>query len=500
MPAVRPVRITIGAERPGPVVPGDFTGLSFERGPLNPGHAGLPGYLFGPGNDSLVTLFRETGLRGLRVGGGTVDQLIPAGTGGDGFAGIDSLFAFAAAAGLRVIYTLRLLSPAANPVAGLPAVNARVAGYIWERYREHLAAFAIGNEPDWHAFHTYPGHPFDPAIREEAPGVPGSAYPSYLARWREIADAVRAAAPRAPVSGPDVGAYTTLTYSPDPEGGVSWGERLARDESASGRVCEITQHHYAGGDPGETTAGQAIGNMLSREWAEDTEIGAQPAGTTYVPYRWIYENNLAPVAAAGLPYRFTEANDYLGGVRGASDAFASALWALDYLHWWAARGAAGVSFHNKQWLCTGTIVPADPGDPGRGYAVNPKAYGIRAFVLGSAGRVRPVRIDNPGGLNLTAYCVGDNVTIINKTHGAGAADAAVTITPAGRGVRRARVMTLAGGQRGEAGGQAATLGGAVITGDARWRGTWQDLPADPHDGAGVTVAAATAAIVRLGLA
>src|SRR5207342_3835884 len=79
-----PVTVTIDDEHPGPVVPGDFAGLSFERGPLNPGNAGVADYLFSPENDSLVTLFRNLGLGSLRVGGGSVDQLIPAGVDGDG--------------------------------------------------------------------------------------------------------------------------------------------------------------------------------------------------------------------------------------------------------------------------------------------------------------------------------------------------------------------------------------------------------------------------------
>src|SRR5258708_27125628 len=82
---IHPVTIAIQAGPPGPVVPGDFAGLSFERGPLTSGTAGLSGNLFTPGNHSLVTLFRNMGLGNLRVGGGTVDQLIPAGTGSDGF-------------------------------------------------------------------------------------------------------------------------------------------------------------------------------------------------------------------------------------------------------------------------------------------------------------------------------------------------------------------------------------------------------------------------------
>ena len=219
----------------------------------------------------------------------------------------------------------------------------------------------------------------------------------------------------------------------------------------SGRIAEITQHYYVGGGPGKTTAEQAISNMLSPEWVNGTAIGTQPARTTYTPYPWLYQNHLAPVVAAGLRYRLTESNDYLSGVPGASNAFASALWALDYLHWWAAHGAAGVNFHNKQWLYTDTIVP-DPAEPGGGYAVTPKGYGIKAFTLGSAGQVKPVAIGNADGINLTAYCIGGAgvhyVTIINKTQGAGAADAAITIVPPGRGRKVRQIMTLASGSRG----------------------------------------------------
>jgi hypothetical protein len=496
--AARPITITIDAGHPGPVVPADFAGLSFECGPLNPGNAGVTGYLFSPGNTSLVTLVRNLGLGSLRIGGGSVDQRIPAGTGRDGCTGIDSLFAFAAAAGVKIIYTFRMLSPAASPVSDLQAINARVAGYIWGHYREALASFAIGNEPDWHAFHSWPGRQLDPAIYEEVANVPGSAYPSYLAHWRSLAGAIGAAAPGAPMSGPDAGAYTKKTYTPDPDSGVSWTERFARDERDSGRITEVTQHYYVGGDPGATAAEQAISNMLSPEWVTGTAIGTQPAGTTYIPYPWLHANNLAPVGAAGLRYRLTESNDYLTGVPGASNAYAAALWALDHLHWWAAHGAAGVNFHNKQWLYTDTIVP-DPAAPGR-YATTPKGYGIKAFMLGSTGRAKHTKIENPNGIHVTAYCIGsageDYVTIINKAHGMGAPDATVTVIP-GRGVQRAAVMTLAGGQPGDARGGKATLGGATITGDRPWNGTWSTLPADPHAGIRLTVKATTAAIVRI---
>ena len=248
---IHPVTITIDAGHPGPVIPADFAGLSFERGPVGPGNAGLTGGLFRTENTTMLTIFRNLGMTSLRVGGGTVDQLIPAGTGPDGFTGIDELFAFAAAAGLKVIYTLRLLNPSASPVGDLQSVNARVAGYIWEHYQQNVASFAVGNEPDWHDFHTFTGHRLDPAIFEAVDGTPGSAYASYLGHWQSFADAVRAAAPGAAMSGPDLGAYNRLTYTPDQDTGTSWTARLAADEKTSGRMAEVTQHYYVGEVPGQ---------------------------------------------------------------------------------------------------------------------------------------------------------------------------------------------------------------------------------------------------------
>jgi hypothetical protein len=158
-----------------------------------------------------------------------------------------------------------------------------------------------------------------------------------------------------------------------------------------------------------------------------------------------------------------------------------------------------VNFHNKQWLYTDTIVP-DPATGGARYKATPKGYGIKAFTLASAGQVKPVTIDNADGINLTAYCVGaageDYVTIINKTYGAWAADADVTIVPPGPGRPSAQLMTLASEPPGDATQDSATLGGAAITGDAAWNGEWDALPAS-QAGITLTVKPTSAAIVRI---
>ena len=130
---------------------------------------------------------------------------------------------------------------------------------------------------------------------------------------------------------------------------------------------------------------------------------------------------------------------------------------------------------------------------------------VPALALGGArqGAALPTAnlIQNPGGINLTAYWVGgaagDHVTVINKTHGTGAAGADVTIVPPGAPVGGAQVMTLAGRRPGDATGTTVTLGGATITGDAGWTGRWSDLPPGPGPGIRLTVPATTAAIVKI---
>src|SRR5262249_40395638 len=142
----------------------------------------------------------------------------------------------------------------------------------------------------------------------------------------------------------------------------------------------------------------------------------------------LYTQIAVPVLNEGLPYRFTEANDhYSGGIAGASDSYAGALWALDFLHWWAAHGARGVDFHNTQWVANDVITPDENGS----LMTTPKGYGFKAFDLGGHGRVQPLTLSNPNNLNLTSYAVRGPedlfITVINKDHGAGARKANVTI-------------------------------------------------------------------------
>jgi hypothetical protein len=463
------VTVSIGAGALGEEIPADFVGLSFETSNLIKGPDGR--YIFAPENENLVRLFRTIGIKNLRIGGGTAEisnYPIP------GPAEIDRFFAFAREADVRVIYTLRLLK-------GDRAQAAALARHLAEHHSDRLDYLSIGNEPDWHSYHIK-----DPAIAETTPGTPGSAYPSFLAKWREFASAVTAAVPDAKFGGPDTGSNYPVPRALNTEvAGKSWTEQFVIDERQSPALAIAFHHDYIGQEGEGVSVPTAVDAMLSRDW---------PAKN----YPALYDHVLAPVRALGKPYRMTECNDHTGGVDGASNAFVSALWALDYMHWQALHGARGVNFHNKRWIYTCTIVR----DAAGVFHMNPKGYGLKAFNLGSHGRREPVTIENPRQLNLTAYSVrGANercVTLINKEHGAAASAAEVALVLPER-ILRAQVMLLTAHDGQPTARTGITLGGSAIGDNGSWSGKWTPLPPSGDGTCHLTIPATSAAVVWLTL-
>jgi hypothetical protein len=451
--AQSPVTVTISPGGPGAAIPPDFIGLSFGMKTLLPDGAGA--HFFSATNAPLITLFQNLGIRHLRLGGTTVES--PPSVAIPGNPDIDDLFAFVQAAHVsKVIYSLRLLeTDAAQHYA---ETNAAIAKYIWTHYQPYLDCFALGNEPDRRAIYSQ-----DVAITNFA---------TYRSKWRQFATAITDAVPEAKFGGPDAGS-----------GNVSWTTRFAKAEKDAGFIEVVTEHFYVGGAGRGVTAQQGIDAMLSPDWLSANQK--------------LYNKMATAVLADGLPYRFTEANDhYSGGVPGASDTFAGALWALDFLHWWAAHDASGVNFHNTQWVVNDVITL----DPNGRLMVNPKGYGLRAFDLGGRGSIESVAMANPDGINLTAYAVRGArehfVTLINKEHGAGAREAKVTLAAPGS-AKRAEVIFLIAQERDAAAKTGVTLGGASINADGPWLGKWKPLRAGKPGQYAVKVPAVSAAIVRI---
>jgi Glycosyl hydrolase family 79 C-terminal beta domain len=440
------VSVQLDSSASGPTIPDDYLGFSFEMQELLPDAQGKR--KFEPANRALVDLFKQLGVRSLRVGGNTADRpTVPLPSNAD----VDSLFAFAKAADAKVIYTLRLRQNAD------PAEGAKRAKYIMDRYADRLVGFAIGNEPNVYA----------------------KEFKEYQAAVHTYIDAVTALSPGAKFCGPG-----------STPGKAAWSRDYANEFGPTGRIAVLTQHSYPGASARRVTDTPAARDkMLSTEWI----TGYQKMHDTFVP----------AAAKFKIPYRLEEANSFFhAGAKDVSDTQAAALWALDFAHWWAAHGCAGINFHTGDRVAANEeTVPCHYAtfwtSPG-GYAVRPIGYAIKAFDLGGRGRVVPVKIAAENNFNLTAYAMqkGDElfVTLINKSQGTTGSSASVTVASSGS-LRDAHVLRLSAADGSAAATSGITLGGATIDEDASWRGTWTGKPSDGGRIA-IDVAAATAVVVK----
>ncbi len=436
-----PIVVTVDPNNAGAEISPDFLGLSYEMSTLLPGADGK--YFFRPDNRELIRLFRTLGVKSLRLGGNTADRpsvKVP------GKAEIDSLFGFAAAAGVKVLYTLRLNEGETKPAATGPAkagsketlkpydpqADAEIANYILAHYSANLACFIIGNEPD----HYY------------------ADFPSYREAWERFAGAITA--PEAKFCGPS----TT-------PGRVAWAGDFARELGAGHRVAFISQHEYAAGSGRTANVAAAREKLLSSKIEQ--------------AYQKLYDAFVPAVLGAGQHYRLEECNSLSnGGTKGVSDAFAAALWGVDYMYWWAAHGADGVNFHTGgpgSGMKYSVFVNSSGGN-----VVHPLGYAMKMFDLGARGRLLPARVNSPDQ-NLRAYAVlaADGavyVTIVNKNYAPDASAVEVDLYAGDEGWKAGPqvIFLLAPGHDVNA-TSGLTLGGASIKDDGTWQGTWSPLPA-----------------------
>lgn len=433
--AQSPIVVQLSGAKCGSPLPADFAGLSFEMQTVLPDTNG--NHYFSPKNKPLIAMFRTLGVKSLRVGGNTADRpSLPTPSQED----VDDLFAFAKAADVKIIYTLRLNQ-------GSPAAVTEMANYITRHYGKQLSCFAIGNEPN----------------------VFSKEYEPYLAEWKRYAAEITAPtnSPGAKFCGPST--------SPGHE---SWAGKFADEFGRSHLLAFVAQHDYPGGDARKATNSAAARDKI-----------LSPAVEQH--YAKFSANFVPAILSNGLPYRLEEANSfYDGGALDVSDTFASALWALDYQWWWAAHGASGINFH------TGDKVAArDENKPCRyavfwtsstGYNVHPIGYALKMFSLGARGALLFPKVENPDNLNVAVYAAAEEkndfeITLINREHGHSGRAAEIVLDPGFSG-SRARVLYLTAADNDVAAKTGITLGGAEIRDDAAWRGKWTKLPSPGTDG------------------
>lgn len=430
--------IEVSTKNPGKEISEEMLGLSYETKDILPGDDGV--YYFRPENEALLKLINTIGVKNIRIGGNSVDASnIPI----PGEEDIHSFFKFAKAANVKVIYSFRLKD-------GDPEVAKSAAKIIYENYKDLVESFAIGNEPDYYADDD-----------------------EYLAKWGAIYKAILEVYPDAVFSGPD--------QNPDVE-------RLNKvvDEfgAPKGRLMRATQHSYPFGCSYKNPEEKDVNKLIPFEQEPSREKMLD--SVAYHTYQNILSEMQEATANRPISIRLSETNSYwFSGLKGVSDSFASALWGLDYLHWWASHGIAGINFHTGD-KTGGTIRLvcryAAFSSLGKGYEVRTLAYGMKLFSMGSKGNILPVEIISSFNQNMAAYATLDQgktlfLTLINKDYkNVGMEEIKIKLDGS---IIRSKVEFIelkAENNDISVGSDGVTLGGAAIETNGVWDGKWQKLP------------------------
>jgi hypothetical protein len=360
-----PGSVTVSPAMTTGKIPSGFIGLSYEKSHLTDS-------FFTGSNAPLIAMLELLGPSVLRIGGNSVDETTwqpsaPPTDGGTigktiGTADVDNLHDFLAATGWTTIYAVGLKS-------STPAAAGAEGAYVATTLGPLLYGFEIGNEIDLY-------------------GWPVS---QIISSWSAEANAITTSAPGAKLTGP---AYAYVT------GDVS---TFATAEASS--LSLLTQHHYIG-PPG------SMAQMLSIDTGLSSYL--QPLSTA------VATNHIAD------GWRMDETNSYYShGSPGVSDAFASALWVLDYSFACAQAGAVGLNFHGGgagQDGPTPFIYTPIEELNGAVTGAQPIFYGMLLFTLVGTGSVLQTTAtarSEAGALNFTAYAVGlqdgtTRVVLVNK--------------------------------------------------------------------------------------
>lgn len=276
----------------------------------------------------------------------------------------------------------------------------------------------------------------------------------YYAFMKDYAAAIRTIAPRLRVSGPSA---NTAKVNTQLEGFVA-AAKADGTGHARRMLSEVSSHYYPGSHCGSSTT--TIAQLLSPE--------------TYTATRDKLTGITALDAQLGLPSVVNESNSAsCSGQPGVSDAYATALWSLDYLMQSARAGLARVQFHTNTAAICGDFKPRTSPDYPISYryygafcgadqsavddgllAAAPLYYGLWAFRQVPRGAFLPLDLPDSALGQLRAYAVrGDrgnvSVVLVNVTD------------PAAGGAAEAIILHLPGRFRG---GQALTLRSAAPDG------------------------------------
>ena len=375
-----PASVVVHTDKPSFTIPADFTGLSTEK-------KLMARDCFSAQNKDLIQLCRTLGPGVFRIGANNVDSTFFRREGVPplesmqenryvvdprtiGPKSVDAFFDFARAAGWKIIYGVNL-------GAKDPAMAADEAAYAWQVGAKEIIAIEIGNEPN-----LYPKGPKREGIR------PSSwRYPQYKEEFTAVYDAIKAKDAKIPITGPAVTKST------------NWMPLFMAD--FKDRIALATSHVYHLSAPETDPKAQrftSVEKLLGEKYPED----------------WIIK--LKDATSVGVPYRVGECNTASGGgKRGVSNAFVSALWAIDFMFDVAQAGGQGVNFHGS--FTANNYSPIVFDKKSSRYVPAPMYYGMLFFSRAAQGKL--VATETKSDAKLVAHSVlGTDgklrVTLVNK--------------------------------------------------------------------------------------
>jgi len=375
-----PATIVVHTDKPGFVIPADFTGLSTEK-------KLMARDCFSAQNQDLIALCRTLGPAVFRIGANNVDSTFFKREGAPplesmqdnryvtdprtiGPKSVDAFFDFARAVGWKVIYGVNL---GAND----PVMAADEAAYAWQVGAKEIIAIEIGNEPN-----LYPKGPKREGIR------PGSwRYPQYKVEFTAAYDAIKAKDAKIPITGPAVTKST------------NWMPLFMAD--FKDRIALATSHVYHLSAPETDPKAQrftSVEKLLGEKYPDD----------------WIIK--LKDATSVGVPYRIGECNTASGGgKRGVSNAFVSALWAIDFMFDVAQAGGQGVNFHGS--FTANNYSPIVFDKKTSRYVPAPMYYGMLFFSRAAQGRLVASELKTDANFVTHSVLGADGklrVTLVNK--------------------------------------------------------------------------------------
>lgn len=442
-------------------IPRDFAGLSLEmdtvRSDWNGGTNIHNGWL-GGGSTPYSTMLKTLGVHSIRIGGFSAE--------GGSYPYPTTLDAshvddFCNEIDANLIWTLPV--EANYNVSTYTSFATSMINDQQGKGYTYKTVFAIGNEPD----------------------INGVDEPTWQTRFDAYFNSLRSAIGSSVLLA-GAGACCDVTYS----------NKLSKDGvylgSNKANIGYMTLHSYPeGGASDYASVSAAIDKLLN--------------SANNANYLNLY-NQWGPVSTGeGFATRLEETNSmFNGGFPGASNTFAAALWALDYLGYMSsATNIAGLNFHTGNGT-GGAYNPIDPVGISSSYTLLGVGYALLAFHQYANGKVVPITLSATPSTNITAYAVlqddgSESVSIINRTHSSSTStnvDATVTINP-GATFSHAQVMYLTAPSSDPTSVSGITLGGQGVATTGTWSGGYTQTISPTGTSFVVSVPHTSAAIVHL---